>query len=136
MKDMMMEMYNAFKSDSEISKHVSSIRFADYPNANDVTNPVIVIDDLTTPIPGDFADNEYLTYQFIYQVDLFVKQNMNENGRLLSNRLILRIQTIMWEQFGFPVSASGKPIYNKEFNLFTQSISFTGKIYKYEMEQT
>ena len=53
MRDLMMEFYNAFKNDSVISKHVSSIRFSDYPNANDITNPVIVIDDLSTPSPGD-----------------------------------------------------------------------------------
>lgn len=135
MRDLMMEMYEAFKADKELSEHVKDIRFFTYPNANDVTKPVIVIDDLTTPIPGDFADDDNLTYQYLYQIDLFVKQNSNVNGRLLSNRLILRIQRIMYEQFRFTVNSSGKPEYLKEFNLYRSTLSFTGKIYREEMEQ-
>lgn len=133
MRDLMTEFYNAFKNDSVVSEHVSSIRFSNYPNANDITNPVIVIDDLSTPIPGDYADDDNLTYQYIYQIDLFVKQS-SVNGRLLSNRLILRIQRIMWEQFDFKVNMSGKPDYNKEFNMFTSTVTFTGKKYRDEME--
>lgn len=133
MRDLMMEFYDVFNNDPVVSQHVSSIRFSDYPNANDITTPVIVIDDLSTPIPGDFADDDNLTYQYIYQIDLFVKQS-NENGRLLSNRLILRIQRIMREQFDFKVNMSGKPDYNKEFNFFKSTVSFTGKKYKEEME--
>lgn len=130
-----MEMYEAFKADKELSEHVKDIRFFTYPNANDVTKPVIVIDDLTTPIPGDFADDDNLTYQYLYQIDLFVKQNSNVSGRLLSNRLILRVQRIMYEQFRFTVNSSGKPEYNADFNLYRSTLSFTGKIYREEMEQ-
>ncbi|WP_440863886.1 hypothetical protein [Staphylococcus shinii] len=135
MRDLMMEMYEAFKADKELSEHVKDIRFFTYPNANDVKAPVIVIDDLTTPIPGDFADDDYLTYQYLYQIDLFVKQNSNVNGRLLSNRLIYRIQRIMYEQFRFTVNSSGKPEYISDFNLYRSTLSFTGKIYIEEQEQ-
>ena len=131
----MMEIYDALKADEEISQHVKLIRFFDYPNANEVKEPIIVIDDLSTPIPSDFADDDNLTYQYIYQVDLFIKQNSNNNGRLLSNRLILRIQRIMREQFSFSVNSSGKPEYIKDFNLYRSTLSFTGKKYKSEMEQ-
>lgn len=135
MRDLMMEMYEAFKADSELSQHVKDIRFFTYPNANDVKAPVIVIDDLTTPIPGDFADDDYLTYQYLYQIDLFVKQNSNVSARLLSNRVILRIQRIMYEQFRFTVNSSGKPEYISDFNLYRSTLSFTGKIYIEEQEQ-
>lgn len=135
MRDLMMEMYEAFKADKELSEHVKEIRFFTYPNANDVKAPVIVIDDLTTPIPKDFADDDYLTYQYLYQIDLFVKQNNNVNGRLLSNRLIYRIQRIMYEQFRFTVNSSGKPEYISDFNLYRSTLSFTGKIYIEEQEQ-
>jgi hypothetical protein len=135
MADLMMGMYEAFKNDPELSQHVKIIKFFDYPNANDIKDPIIVIDDLTTPIPQDFADNDYLSHQFIFQVDLFVKQNTGINGRLLSSRLILRVQRIMWEVFGFSVNMSGKPEYLKDFNLYHQTITFTGKKYINEMEQ-
>ncbi len=39
MRDLMMEMYEAFKADSELSQHVKDIRFFTYPNANDVKAP-------------------------------------------------------------------------------------------------
>lgn len=129
MRDLMMEMYTAFMNDELLSEHIESIRFFDYPNANDVTEPIIVIDDLSTPIPSDFGDNDYLSHQFIYQVDLFIKQNESINGRLLSTRLIQRVQRIMWDEFNFHVSMSGKPDYLKDFNLFRTTISFKGKIY-------
>lgn len=135
MRDLMMEMYEAFRKDEELSKYIKSIKFFDYPNANAITEPILVIDDLVSPIPGTFADNDYLTYQNIYQVDLFIKQNSNINGRLLSTRLIQHVQRIMWEQFGFGVNSSGKPEYIKDFNLYRQTISFTGKIYINEMEK-
>lgn len=135
MIDLMMEIYRAFREDEELSPHIESISFFDYPNANEITRPIIVIDDLTTPIPTDFADDDYLSHTYIYQIDLFIKQNNNENGRLLSSRLILRIQKIMWEQLGFHVSMSGKPDYLKDFNLFRTTISFSGKKYNREMEQ-
>lgn len=135
MRDLMMEMYTAFKADEELSQYVKDIRFFEYPNANAVSNPTIVIDDLTTPIPKDFADDDNLTYQYIYQIDLFVKQNSNVNGRLLSNRLIYRIQRIMYEKFRFTVNSSGKPEYIQDFKLYRSTLSFTGKIYKEEQEQ-
>ena len=130
MRDLMMEMYTAFNADDLLAEHIQDIKFFDYPNANDINVPIIVIDDLTTPIPGDFADNDYLSHQYIYQIDIFVKQNNSVNGRLLSNRLILRVQEIMWNEFGFHITSAGKPDYLKDFNLYRSTVSFTGKIYK------
>lgn len=135
MRDLMMEMYTAFQADELLAEHVEEIKFFDYPNANDINEPIIVIDDLSSPIPDDYSDNQPLTYINIYQIDLFVKQNSNINGRLLSGRLILRVQEIMWKQFGFHTSMAGKPDYNKDFNLYRQTISFTGKNYINEMEK-
>lgn len=128
MRDMM-EMYNAFLADAELSEHISAIRFFDYPNANEIVEPIIVIDDLMTSLPSNFADNDYLSFINLYQIDVFVKQSDNENGRLLINKLMIRIQRIMWDEFGFHVSMSGKPDYIKDFNLFRQTVTFKGSSY-------
>ncbi|MCG2355698.1 hypothetical protein K4S27_11205 [Staphylococcus epidermidis] len=137
MKDLMMTFYNALINDPEIKQYVSkeNIKFYDYPNANEIKDVVIVIDDLMSPLPSDYADNDNLTYEFLYQIDVFVKQNKNTNGRLLSSRLILRVQRILWEQFGFGEMSSNKPEYIKDFNIYRQSKTFNGKQYYKEMEQ-
>lgn len=135
MPDMMMEIYNALKNNAQIADNVKVIKFFDYPNANEVKEPIIVIDDLSTPIPSDFADDDNLTYQYIYQIDVFVKNAPNINARLLSSGLVLSIQSVMWNEFKFGVNSSGKPEYIKDFNLYRQTLSFTGKIYKTETEQ-
>lgn len=137
MQDLMMNFYNALINDPEINQYISkeNIKFFDYPNANEIKDVVIVIDDLMSPLPSDYADNDNLTYEFLYQIDVFVKQNKKTNGRLLSNRLILRVQRILWEQFGFGEMSSNKPEYIKDFNIYRQSKTFNGKQYYKEMEQ-
>lgn len=137
MNDLMMDFYNAFIKDEELSRYIdsNSIKFFEYPNANSIKNVIIVIDELTAPIPRDYADNNNLTYEFAYQIDVFVKNDSNKSGRLLSNRLILRVQKILWEVFGFGEFDSSKPEYMSDFSLFRQTKKFKGKQYKREMER-
>lgn len=131
MRDLMTDMYNAFLKDDVLSQYVGkqSIKFINYPNANDIKNTMIVIDDLQSPIPSDYADNDNLTYEYAYQVDVFVKQNSNTNSRLLCERLILRVQRIMWQEFGFGVLSTPKPNHDDEHALFRQTTVFKGKQY-------
>lgn len=134
----MMELYEAFQNDPVISKHVKAndIKFIDYPNAKDITGNIIVIDEVISPSIKDFADDDPLTYEYIFQVDVFVKQNSNNvNGSLLSRELILRVTTIFWKQFGFGEFDSFNPEYLKEFNLYRTSKQFRGRKYIEEMEQ-
>lgn len=127
----MTDMYNAFLKDDVLSQYVGkqSIKFINYPNANDIKNTMIVIDDLQSPIPSDYADDDNLTYEYAYQVDVFVKQNSNTNSRLLCERLILRVQRIMWQEFGFRVLSTPKPNHDDEHALFRQTTVFKGKQY-------
>lgn len=136
MRDLMTDMYNAFLKDDVLSQHVSkqSIKFIKYPNANDIKDTMIVIDDLQSPVPGDFADDDNLTYEYAYQVDVFVKQNSNVNSRLLCEQLILRVQRIMWKEFGFGENSSPQPSYNEGYALYRRTKVFKGKQY-YEIEE-
>lgn len=132
MQDIMMELYEAFLNDPVISKHVksNSIKFFDYPNANDIKNNIIVIDEIISPSIKDFADDNPLTYEYIFQVDVFVKQNSNNvNGSLLSRELILRITKVFWEKFGFGEFDTFSPEYLKDFNLYRTSKQFRGRKY-------
>ncbi|MFI8573772.1 hypothetical protein ACIGEO_19985 [Stenotrophomonas bentonitica] len=126
-----MKIYEALINNEEIMKIVTknNIKFFDYPNAQEIKDIVIVIDPLDTPKPDDFADNDNLTYEYLYQIDVFVKQNKGINGRVLSDRLVFLIQRIMWEVLGFGETSSIKPEYIKEFNIYRQAKRFEGKQY-------
>ncbi|WP_192977849.1 hypothetical protein [Mammaliicoccus vitulinus] len=131
MRDLITDMYNAFLADEILSEHVDnqSIKFINYPNANEIKNTMIVIDELQSPTPRDYADDDNLTYEYAYQIDVFVKQNSNTNSRLLCERLILRVQRIMWLEFGFGVLSTPKPNHDEEHALFRQTTVFKGKQY-------
>lgn len=131
MEDITEKIYQAIITNKEIMSYVNheDIKFFDYPNANEIYGNVIVIDPLDTPTPTDFGDDDNLTYEYFYQVDVFVKNKPNMNGRVVSDKLIFLIQRIMWEQLGFGETSSVKPEYIKEFNLYHQAKRFEGKQY-------
>lgn len=131
MDDITMKMYEAIMNNEEFMSHVdkNNIKFFDYPNANEIQDVVVVIDPLDTPTPADYADNDNMTFEYFYQVDVFVKQKPGTNGRVLSDKLVFLLQRIMWEKLGFNETSSIKPEYNKEFNLYHQAKRFEGKEY-------
>lgn len=131
MDDITMKIYEAIIDNKEIMNHVqkNNIKFFDYPNAQEIRDVVIVIDPLDTPTPTDFGDNDNLTYEYFYQIDVFVKQKQGVNGRVLSDRLVFLIQRMMWEVLGFGETSSIKPEYIKEFSIYRQTKRFEGKQY-------
>lgn len=131
MDDITMKMYEAIMNNEEFMSHVdkNNIKFFDYPNANEIQDVVVVIDPLDTPTPADYADNDNMTFEYFYQIDVFVKQKPGVNGRILSDKLVFLLQRIMWEKFGFGETSSIKPEYIKDFNLYHQAKRFEGKRY-------
>lgn len=130
-EDITKKIYQAIITNQEVMSYVNheNISFFDYPNANEIDGNVIVIDPLDTPTPTDFGDDDNLTYEYFYQIDVFVKNKPNMNGRVVSDKLIFLIQRIMWEQLGFGETSAVKPEYIKEFNLYHQAKRFEGKQY-------
>lgn len=126
-----MKIYEAIIDNKEIMNHVqkNNIKFFDYPNAQEIRDVVIVIDPLDTPTPSDYADNDNLTYEYFYQIDVFVKQKQGVNGRVLSDRLVFLLQRMMWEVLCFGETSSIKPEYIKEFSIYRQTKRFEGKQY-------
>ncbi|WP_436950614.1 hypothetical protein [Staphylococcus xylosus] len=131
MEDIMMKIYKAITDNQEIMNNVNKndIKFYDYPNAQEIKMTCIVIDPIDTPKPSDFADDDNMTYEYLFQIDIFVKQNTGINGRVLSDRLVFLLQRIMWEQLGFGETSSIKPEYIKDFKLYHQAKRFEGKQY-------
>ncbi|MEP9852109.1 hypothetical protein ABDK10_05340 [Staphylococcus aureus] len=131
MTDIFMEIRDALLKDSLISQHfqMSDVDFLIHPNANDIVDNVIVIDEVFSPSMSDFADDNPLTYEYLLQIDVFVKQKNNGiNSSLLSRELILRVSKIMWE-FGFGEFNSMSPNYNSDFKLYQTSKQYRGKKY-------
>ena len=85
MDDITIKIYEALINNEEIIKLVpkNNIKFFDYPNAQEIKDIVIVIDPLDTPTPSDYADNDNLTYEYFYQIDVFVKQKQGVNLSLI-----------------------------------------------------
>lgn len=131
MEDMTIKIYEAIKNNKEFMSHVneSDIKFFDYPNAQEIKNIAVVIDPLDTPTPSDYADNDNMTFEYFYQIDVFVKQKPGVNGRVLSDKLVFLLQRIMWTQLGFPETSGINPEYIKDFNLYHQAKRFEGKQY-------
>ncbi|ASE37788.1 hypothetical protein CD039_01650 [Staphylococcus argensis] len=131
MEDMMMRIYKLMLDNEKIMKSVNknAIKFYDYPNAQEITDVSIVIDPIDTPKPEDFADDDNMTYEYLFQIDVFVKQKSGINGRLLADDLIFQIQRMMWDVLGFGETSSIKPEYIKDFKIYHQAKRFEGKQY-------
>lgn len=131
LEDMMMRIYKLMLDNEEIMKSVNknAIKFYDAPNAQEITDVNIVIDPIDTPKPEDFADNDNMTYEYLFQIDVFVKQKSGINGRLLADDLIFQIQRMMWDVLGFGETSSIKPEYVKDFKIYHQAKRFEGKQY-------
>lgn len=134
MKDIMMQMYESFIQDPLLYQYIDkqSVKFYEYPNANTINRAVIVIDELYSPTPSAYGDDNVIAYDVSYQVDIFFKPNKNENGRLLSNKLIMHIQDILRENVQLYEISSSKPEYISDFSLYRQSKQFIGTQYKNE----
>src|SRR5699024_9643114 len=68
---MIYEIETLLKSDSYISEHVGDrIKAYQYPKAENLHAPHIIIDPLDVPIPSDYADNVGMTDDYVYQIEI------------------------------------------------------------------
>lgn len=115
------------KDDYIVEQAAGRIKFYEYPETGDVTGPYIVIDPLDVPMPSDFADNTYLTEDYIFQIDVWTK------NRLTTKKLAKRIQDILWKM-NFPNSGGGMDEYDKESEIYRDARRYRGKLYTEEFE--
>jgi len=126
--DMMMVIYNALIADEYIKQQAfGRIKFYEYPETGSVTHPYIVIDPLGPPLPDDYADNEPLTDEYLYQIDVWTK------NRLVTKELAKRIKKVMRE-LGFGYFAGAVDEYDKETGIFRDARRYRGKFYTEEVE--
>lgn len=119
--DMMMIIYNAMMADDYIKQQASGrIKFYDYPQAGDVTQPYIVIDPLGPPIYSDYGDNKPLYDEYLYQVDVWTK------SRLTTKELANRVSKIM-RNLGYGYFAGALDEYDKDTKIFRDARRYKGK---------
>ncbi|MDN8760260.1 hypothetical protein Q0M59_17975, partial [Staphylococcus aureus] len=86
---MLNTIYSVLKNDEKLMKllNVNNIKFNDYPDVKDITQPYVVIDDFDDPIPEVHYDGDRVAYNYIVQIDVFVKANDSYNARLRRNEI-------------------------------------------------
>lgn len=119
---MIWDIYNVLIADELINEKAgNNIKFYRYPEAKDVKETHIIIDPIGTPKPSDYADDTWLTDDYIFQIDVW-STDFQEAGIIAS-----KIRELMWEinfrQF------DGIDEYDKDFNIFRDARRYRGKKY-------
>lgn len=102
------------------------IKFYEYPEGKDVKETHIIIDPLDTPKPGDYADDKWLTDDYMFQIDVWSK-NMEERN-IIANA----IREIMWK-LNFR-QTDGMDEYDSDYDVFRDARRYRGKAYRKDFD--
>lgn len=129
--DVLETVYNALKSDSFINGEVGSrIKYYDYPATGDIAGPTIVLEEVGPPIPSDYADNNWMTDEFMVHIEVWVKGN---GGRKKRDAIATRIRQIMWDKLGFAQTSGMNPEWDKDTNTYRDARRYRGKVYRNDL---
>lgn len=125
---MIWDVYNALITDKDINRLVGNrIKFYEYPEPNDVKETHIIIDPISAPVPATFADDKWLTDDYMFQIDVWSK-NMEERN-LIANT----IREIMWRQLNFR-QTDGMDEYDNDYDVFRDARRYRGKAYRKDFD--
>ncbi|WP_249596558.1 DUF3168 domain-containing protein [Peribacillus frigoritolerans] len=114
-------IYDALMVDPYIKETANGrIKFYEFPETGEVTAPFIIIDPLDVPLPQDFADNTWLTYDCLLQIEAWSKK------RAATRELSEQIRNAMWN-VGFS-QGSGVDEWDKDTGIFRDARRYRGKI--------
>lgn len=120
---MIFEIQDKLKQDSYIQEHVEDrVRAYQYPKPEDLHAPHIIIDPLDVPIPGDYADDTWLTDDYLYQIEVW------SHDYKVTKEVSKRIRIALWG-LGFG-QGEGTDEYDDDFNIFRDARRYRGKKYK------
>lgn len=121
-------IYEALIANESIKEQAyGRIKFYEYPETGDVSGPHIIIDPLSPPSAADYADNTWLTWDYLFQLDVWSK------SRKTSDSLMKEVQEVLWEA-GFSDAGSGMDEWDKSTGIFRQVKRFEGKIYREQIK--
>lgn len=116
-------IYNELMADNYIVEKVGKrIKFYEYPEPNDVKETHIIIDPISPPKPSDYADDQWLTDDYMFQIDVWSK-DMNER-----NLIAKKIRHIMWKM-NFRQNG-GMDEYDNEYDIYRDARRYRGKAYR------
>ncbi|AXN40669.1 DUF3168 domain-containing protein [Peribacillus butanolivorans] len=124
--DVLGMIYNAFIADPYIKEKASGrIKYYEFPGTGDVTAPYIIIDPLDVPLPKDFADDTWLTYDCLYQIEVWSKNRTN------TRELSKQIGKVMWN-FGFHQGTANE--WDEETGIYRDARRYRGKLYRDDLD--
>lgn len=122
---MIWEVYNTLLADSVIKELVGNrIKFYEYPEPNNVKETHIIIDPIDVPKPGDYADDKWLTDDYLFQIDVWSK-SMNER-----DIIALKVRKIMLETLNFKQLSGGVDEWDKDYDIYRDARRYRGKAYR------
>jgi len=123
--DVLAVIYNALIANSYIQEQATGrIKYYEYPESANVEEPFIIVNPLDVPKPSDFADSTWLTYDCIYQIEVWTK------NRLITMELAKQIHQVMWD-IGFTQN-SGIDEYDS--GIFRDARRYSGKLYREDFD--
>ncbi|WP_336866390.1 tail completion protein gp17 [Peribacillus frigoritolerans] len=121
--DVLGMIYDALMADPSIKETANGrIKFYEFPETGEVTAPFIIIDPLDVPLPQGFADDTWLTYDYLFQIDVWSKK------RTTTRELSGKIRHVMWK-LGFS-QGSGVDEWDKGTGIFRDARRYRGKLYR------
>ncbi len=124
--DVLTVIYNALIANSYIQEQASDrIKYYEYPESGNVEAPYIIIYPLDVPKPSDFADSTWLTYDCLYQIDVWTK------NRTITRELAKQVHQVMWDM-GFKPKGSGIDEYDS--GIFRDARRYRGKLYREDFD--
>ncbi|MBS5965352.1 MAG: hypothetical protein KIA07_06800 [Finegoldia magna] len=134
MIDILNTIYSVLKNDEKLMKllNVNNIKFNDYPDVKDITQPYVVIDDFDDPIPELHYDGERVAYNYVVQIDVFVKANDSYNARLRRNEISQRISDLLWKELKAGQTSNLGNEYDKQFALYRSTRRYEAIFYEEE----
>ncbi len=123
--DVLAIIYNALIADEFIAKEAAGrIKYYEYPESGEVDKPYIIIDPLDIPKPSDFADDTWLTYDCLYQIEVWTK------NRATTVTLGEKVHNVLWK-LGFR-QTGGLSQYDS--GIFRDARRFSGKLYREDFD--
>lgn len=120
-------IYEALIADELIRESAKGgIKYYKYPEVKDIKETHIIIDPIDVPKPGDYADDEWLTDDYMLQIDIWSKDMYEKE--LVANL----IRKIMWS-IGFRQLPGGMDEYDNEYDIFRDARRYRGKVYRKDL---
>lgn len=134
MIDILNTVYNVLIKDEKLMKvlNIKNIKFNDYPDVKDISQPYIVMDDFDDPRSEVYYDGDRVAQSYILQIDVFVKQSNEYNARLRRNEISQRISDLLWNHLKMGQVSNLGNEYDKQFTLYRSTRRYEAIFYEEE----